>query len=277
MHGIPKGVTDKNGLTKYLNIYNICKNSDINIFYYKRDKDINDIISNRDIILKDINKLKTELLILNTLPNQYQINKVFLINKHHEEKISKLEQILRLILGENFNIKNIYNNSTPQIIWNESEIPKLGKDIMLLREEKNKIEKDLNTIKTAFDLALKGEGNNCNIKILFQIKEENKKLKIEIQKIKEKNKILKNKLKEINDNMILNDDIFEFNNNIYPNDSFLKSHKSNSKLKECDINLSIIKQKLLFPNNKDNLNINDLGNGNTVEKKKKKRYCSVEK
>ena len=277
LHGIPKGVTDKNGLTKYLNIYNICKNSDINIFYYKHEKDINDIISNRDIILKDINKLKTELLILNTLPNQYQINKVFLINKHHEEKISKLEQILRLILGENFNIKNIYNNSSPQIIWNESEIPKLGKDIMLLREEKNKIEKDLNTIKTAFDLALKGEGNNCNIKILFQIKEENKKLKIEIQKIKEKNKILKNKLKEINDNMILNDDIFEFNNNIYPNDSFLKSHKSNSKLKECDINLSIIKQKLLFPNNKDNLNINDLGNGNTVEKKKKKRYCSVEK
>jgi hypothetical protein len=106
---------------------------------------------------------------------------------------------LKLIFGKNFEIKNIYiNNKAPEIIWNKSEIPKLVKEIMLLKEEKNKIEQDLNSLKLNFDSVLKEKGKNNQVTILFQIKEENKNLRKAIQQIKQKNKIIQEKLKDFN-------------------------------------------------------------------------------
>ena len=42
-----------------------------------------------------------------------------------------------------------------------------------MREEKQKVESDLNALKLAFDLALESNGNDSQLLILFKIKEEN--------------------------------------------------------------------------------------------------------
>ena len=42
---------------------------------------------------------------------------------------------------------------------------------MILTEEKNKLENDFNALKMAFDLALKGNGGDTQLLILFKIKE----------------------------------------------------------------------------------------------------------
>jgi hypothetical protein len=153
------------------------------MYLSQQEKDINEILSKRDILESDINKLKTDFLILNTLPNQYLINKVFLINDIFISKIQILEEKLKLIFGQNFEIKNIYTIQNPKLIWKKSDIPKLAKDIMILKEEKNQIENDLNALKAAFDSALDEYGNKNQITILFKIKEENKNLKKEINEL----------------------------------------------------------------------------------------------
>ena len=183
---------------EYSNIYNLCKNADFN--FAGKEKDLNKLISSRDDLEKKVDDLKLNFLILNTLPNHYRTFKVFISYDVTKEKNQKLIDKIKLIFNNNFNIDYIYNDSKPELIWDQAEIPKLVKEIMLMREEKQKVESDLNALKLAFDLALESNGNDSQLLILFKIKEENKKLKKEIQQIKEKNKSLQEKLKELNYN-----------------------------------------------------------------------------
>ena len=220
-------------------IYDNCKNIDFN--FIDIEKNINTLVSSRDNIQKSIDDLKLNFLILNTLPSQYQIYKVFINHEALKEKNRKLEQKLKLVFGMNFNINYIYNDEAPEIIWRQEEIPKLTSEIMILREEKHKLENDYNALKAAFDLALKGNGNDSNqLILLFKIKEENKKLKKEIHQIKEKNTKLEEKLKELN-----------YNNEI------LNSTSKNLKINDfIGINNSL--------NGNSILSINDVGNNHNI-------------
>ena len=253
-------ICNKAGYNKYSDILNKFKN-----FYLIKDnlseneKSINEIINEINNLDKDINNLKNDFLILNILPEQYFLNKVFITNDILICKIKKLEEKLKLIFGKNFEIKNIYiNNKAPEIIWNKSEIPKLVKEIMLLKEEKNKIEQDLNSLKLNFDSVLKEKGKNNQVTILFQIKEENKNLRKEIQQIKQKNKIIQEKLKVFNrynfDNEIflyedVNKNLFLENLNLSNssmNDSSLNQNNNINQIYEHSsiINYKIDKQTL---------------------------------
>ena len=94
---------------------------------------------------------------------------------------------------------------------------------MILKENKNLLEKDYSALQLAFNLALKGkEGINDNqMIILFRIKEENKQLKKEMRKIKEKNNLLQERIRKINkDNankILIGNEAYETTNNNYMN------------------------------------------------------------
>ena len=297
-----KNNNNKNGLDKYTDILNKSKDSLINLNSYlsKQNKELKELLSNRDNIDKSINDLKTEFLILNTLPNQYKINRIFLINDIIISKLKKLEEKFKLMFGENFEIKNIYNDSNPKIIWNKADIPLLAKDILLLKEEKSQLEKDINLLKASLESTLNEKGNNNHIAILLKIKEENKYLRKEIQRIKEKNVLLQEKLKEFNKNAdIYYNELFSYEfheqkvneqsipSNSYSGENNFNNHKICNKneinnfingykmeIKENQDNSNTLKKKLLHLNY--NIDNSCLLRTDTVSKKTKRRYSSVE-
>ena len=240
-------------------IYNKWKKPDLNL--KEQDKKISTLILSRNDIEKKIDDLKLNFLILNTLPKQYPTYKIYIIHDFLIQKNKKLEQKLKLVFGNNFNVTYIYNDSTPEIVWRQEEIPQLKSDIMILREEKNKLENDFNALKIAFDFALKGNGGDNQLLILFKIKEENKKLKKEIQQIKEKNLKLEDKLKELN----------------YNNMEILNTNGKNLKINDfIGINNSLNGNSILSINdignnhNSNNHTINNNHNNNKVIKEYKK-------
>ena len=175
-----------------------------------------------------------------------------------------------------------------KIIWNKNEIPKLTSQIMILRENKNLLEKDYNALQLTFNLALKGkEGINDNqIIILLKIKEENKQLKKELKKIKDKNNILQEKIKKYNkenkNNKInLGNDIYE-NNNTNINNNYFMYTLADCSISEIKDNNNIIPKNLKKKTNhmndpKDtNSILNDMSNGFTP-KRKKRKIISCEK
>ena len=273
---------------EYSNIYNICKNTDFN--FDKKGKDLNKLISSRDDLEKKIDDLKLNFLILNTLPNHYRNFKVFISYDVTKEKNKKLLNKIKLIFNNNFNIDYICNEINPEMIWDQAEIPKLAKEIMLMREEKQKIESDLNALKLAFDLALESNGNDSQLLILFKIKEENKKLKKEIQQIKEKNKSLQEKLKELNYNKeIFNscnknnkiNDIIAINSSLNGNsilsiNELGNNYNSSNKILRDYHKPNNCKKKLLFTDVKLN---NSFLNGSkdfSLENKSKKKNSNLE-
>jgi hypothetical protein len=224
-------------------ICNTCVNTDFNLL--EKEENIKTITASRDKIEKKIDDLKLNILILNTLPAQYQTYKIFINHDDLMENNKKLVQKLKLVFGNNFNVNYIYNDEKPQIIWRQEEVSKLKSDIMILREEKMGLENDLKALRASFDLALKCNGSDNQLIILFKIKEENKKLKKEIQQIREKNLKLEEKLKEIN-----------YNNNIE-----LMNCNKNYKINDLiNMNTSL--------NGNSILSINDICNNNNVNQNK---------
>ena len=304
---------EKEDSTNIGKILDKCKNSDFQ--FIEIEKSINSLISSRYSIEQNISDLKLNYLILNTLPSQYETYKIFISHEALKEKNQKLEKKLKLVFGVNFNINYIYNDETPEIIWRQEEIPKLTSDIMILREEKNQLENDYNALKAAFDLALKGNGNDNNhLILLFKIKEENKKLKKEIHLIKEKNIKLEEKLKELNynnnealntnnKNLKINDfigisnslngnsilsindignnhniNVSNINNNVCSNHN-KNSNTNNKVIKEYKKNNNNLKQKLLYSDTKNN---SSFLNGakdycSDYKSKSKKKFTNVEK
>ena len=274
-------------------IYNKCKNADFNLS--EQEKKINTLITSRDNIEKKIDDLKLNFLLLNTLPNQYQTYKVFISHDAIKEHNKKLEQKLKLVFGNNFNVNYIYIDEKPEVIWRQDEIPKLKSDIMILREEKNNLENDLNALKAAFDLALKSNGSDNPLIILFKIKEENKKLKKEIQQIKEKNIKLEEKLKELNYNN--NIEIINSNNKNFKINDFMGMNNSlngNSILSINDIGINNnnhhnnnkvirelqnnnLKQRLLYSDSKVNSSFLNGSKECSSEYKSKKKFNNFEK
>ena len=86
---------------------------------------------------KKIDNLKLSYLILNILPNQYNNSKNNLLLKEYKERNNQLVDKLKIIFGNKFDENLIYENIKPEIIWNKAEIPKLTKEIMILKEEKH--------------------------------------------------------------------------------------------------------------------------------------------
>lgn len=255
---------NKSAYNKNTDIYNKYINEEIFINFNQQENEINELISKRDIIDKDIIKLKMDFLVLNTLPNQYMINKVFLINETLNSYNKILEDKLKLIFGQKFEVKNLYNKSKPEIIWNKSEIPKLSKEIMILREEKRQIEIDLNALKASFESTLNETGSDNQITILFRMKNENKNLKKEIQRIKEKNNILKQKLAEMNKNNTI------YNLDKCNNENSNKKQFNESLLQNC-LNLSEI---YLNNNNDKNKNVSNCINNVIIKGKENKNKSS---
>ena len=282
-------IKENNGKNnEYSNFYNLCKNTDFN--FVEKEKNLNKLISSRDDLEKKVDDLKLNFLILNTLPNHYKTFKVFINYDVIKEQNTKLINKIKLIFNNNFNIDYIYNDSKPELIWDQAEIPKLAKEIMLMREEKQKVESDLNALKLAFDLALESNGNDSQLLILFKIKEENKKLKKEIQQIKEKNKSLQEKLKELNYNKeIFNscnkinkiNDIIAINSSLNGNsilsiNELGNNYNSSNKILRDYHKPNNCKKKLLFTDVKLNNSSLNVSKDFSLENKSKKKNTNIE-
>ena len=147
---------------------------------------------------------------------------------------------------------------------------------MILRENKELLERDYNALQIAFNLAIKGkEGINDNqLIILFKIKEENKQLKKELKKIKEKNTILQGKIKKLNIENMKNIssetyDTVNTNTNNYYMHTF--GDYSISDIKDTNPVTTKLKKKVNYNDPKDNISaLNDLSNGFTPNRKKRK-------
>ena len=275
------------------NNYKLCQNSVPNLSKMK-----NIIIENdklKEEIEQKLNEMKTNYLLLKTLPSNYESYTKYLSLAIIEQKNKILENKMKIIFGENFDLNKLYNaESKPEVIWNQKEIPRITTEIMILRENKNNLENDLNALNLAFNLALKGNPtlNENQLVILFKIKEENKLLKKEIKKIKEKNNALQEKIKKIVDENIkdksnnkteieLYDNIFTLNlNTSENNNSFIKGNNNLNTLGDCSssenketnkgIKKTDIKPKNIFNESKDNSIANDISNGFTPKLSKKK-------
>ena len=228
-----------------------------------------------------IEELEANYLLMKNLPSNYESYQKYLSISVLERKNKILEEKLKIIFGSKFNINNIYNVGVkPEIIWNKNEIPKLMSEIMILKENKNLLEKDYNTLQIAFNLALKGkEGINDNqLIILFKIKEENKQLKKELRKIKEKNNLLQERIRKINkDNankILIGNEAYETTNNNYMHTLV---DCSISEIKDNNVIIPNLKKKINYNDAKENNSIlNDISNGFTP-KRKKKKFLSCEK
>ena len=275
------------------NNYKLCQNSVPNLSKMK-----NIIIENdklKEEIEQKLNEMKTNYLLLKTLPSNYESYTKYLSLAIIEQKNKILENKMKIIFGENFDLNKLYNaESKPEVIWNQKEIPRITTEIMILRENKNNLENDLNALNLAFNLALKGNPtlNDSQLVILFKIKEENKLLKKEIKKIKEKNNALQEKIKKIVDENIKDksnnkteiesyDNIFTLNlNTSENNNSFIKGNNNLNTLGDCSssenketnkgIKKTDIKPKNIFNESKDNSIANDISNGFTPKLSKKK-------
>ena len=275
--------------------YKQCENAIPNLIKIKTRLSQNANIQNE--LDEKINDMKTNYLLLKTLPSNYESYTKYISQSLLEQKNKILEDKMKLIFGEKFNVNNLYNETKPEIIWDEKVIPKLTAEIMILRENKTNLENDLNALNLAFNLALQGNPsiNDSQLIILFRIKEENKLLKKELKKIKEKNNALQEKIKKIIDENIKDknnkkDEIYDNNytiniNNTENNCVGFKGNNymtlgdcSLSEIKENNIisNKGLIKQKNIFTESKDSSILNDISNGFTP-KKTKKKHMSVEK
>ena len=277
--------------------YKQCENAIPNLTKIKLKLSQNTNIQNE--LDEKINDMKTNYLLLKTLPSNYESYTKYISQVMLEQKNKILEDKMKLIFGEKFDVNNLYNEEAkPEIIWDEKIIPKLTAEIMILRENKTNLENDLNALNLAFNLALQGNPsiNDSQLIILFRIKEENKLLKKELKKIKEKNNALQERIKKIIDENIKDknykkDEMYDNNytiniNNTENNCVGLKGNNymhtlgdcSLSEIKENNIinNKGLIKQKNIFTETKDNSILNDISNGFTPQKTRKKNM-SVEK
>ena len=286
---------DKNTLRQLIN--QISDNMNINFNINKEC--FNSVPNNtklKEILLNDISRkneleeklreIKSKYLLMKNLPSNYESFKKYLSISILERKTNILEEKFKLIFGEKFNFEILYNPELkPEIIWNKNDISQIKSEIMILKENKYLLEKDYNALKLAFNSALnKAQGITDNqLIILFKIKEENKQLKKELKKIKEKNDILRAKIKKIykENNLINTIDINE--NNSIDNKTIINNNYmhglANCSLSEIKDNNIIIglKKKKKYNDSKDNNSIlNDISNGFTP-KKRKKRFVSSEK
>ena len=248
-------------------------------------------ISMKNELEEKIKEIKTNYLLMNSLPSNYESYTKYLSISILERKNKILEEKLRIIFGNKFNCNNLYNTELkPEVIWNKNDIPKLMSEIMVLRENKNLLEKDYSALQLAFKLALKGKDsiNDNQMIILFRIKEENKELKKELKKIKEKNNLLQEKIKKLNkqntrNKINIGHEIYENMNTNNPNYNYMHTlgDSSISEIKDNNNLISPSLKKKKIPNfNNDYINnnslLNDMSNGFTP-KRKKKKFMSTEK
>ena len=272
--------------------YKKCQNSVPNLSKIKNILTKN--ITLKDELEKTINDMKTNYLLLKTLPPNYESYKKYLSQTILEKKNKILEDKMKLIFGDKFNMNNIYNpNAKPEVVWNEKDIPKIMAEIMILKENKNNLENDLNALNLAFNLALQGNPsiNDSQLVILFKIKEENKMLKKELKKIKDKNNALQEKIKNIVNENIKDKNENNYNNytiNTENNNIFLKGNNhyihtlgdcSLSEIKENNINNNkpLVKQKNIFTESNNNSILNDISNGFTPQRNKKRNISTDKK
>ena len=114
--------------------------------------------------------------------------------------------------------------------------------------------------------------------ILFRIKEENKQLKKELKKIKEKNNSLQERIKKINkenvNKILIGTEAYETINTNYMHNLV---DCSISEIKDNNAVIPNLKKKINYNDYKENNSIlNDISNGFTPNKKKKK-FLSCEK
>ena len=286
---------DKNTLRQIINQIN----DNMNINSHINKECFNSIPNNtklKEILLNDISKktdleknireIKSKYLLMKNLTSNYESYKKYLSISVLERKTNILEEKIKLIFGEKINFEILYNpESKPEITWNKNDISKIQSEIMILKENKYLLEKDYNALKLAFNSALnKAQGITDNQMIIFfKIKEENKKLKKELKKIKEKNDILRAKIKKIYKENNLNN-IIDINENNSIDDETIINNNYTHGLTNCslseikDNNIVIgLKKKNKYNDSKDNNSLlNDISNGFTP-KKKKKRFVSSEK
>ena len=134
---------------------------------------------------------------------------------------------------------NLYNNTTPEVVWNTASIPKLSKKLLILKDQKQTLKNEINLLTCDFNKSLTNTAADSKIRMLFVIREENKKLKSEIADLRNKNKSLEvqiakiSELNEVNKNYnILLDTVLNESdsfNSINNSESFTTSKENKFK------------------------------------------------
>lgn len=135
-------------------------------------------------------------------PEQFPQIRVLLKQAETEKKNEILQEKLKIILGKKFNLNNLYNNTPPEILWNTASIPKLSKKLLTLKDQKQTLKNEINLLTCDFNKSLTNTAADSKIRMLFVIREENKKLKSEIADLRNKNKALElqiNQISELNE------------------------------------------------------------------------------
>lgn len=267
-----KAKENEEKLTKQIKDYQIQSNN-LNDVIEQLSIEKNELINNQKEIEQKANQLNEKLDKMNNQKKQIDMDKIYLQNMvsnliedvysfkdndiiGYKNQNKKYELKFKEIFGKKYDINTTnYKN----INWNKSTLSILNQKIILLREEKKQLNQDLALIRSYIKGSISESLKNSQFCLLVQIKEQNRRLKQELEIIKLKNIELQNQLvdsfqveekKEEKVNSHTRNrtkcNTIQTKNNIYssvgsiknvsPNKKILKSHKnsicgSNSKQK----------------------------------------------
>ena len=201
--------------------------------------EIESLISQITSAQSEILQLTHRYAIFSILPEQFPQIRILLKQTETEKKNEILQEKLKIILGKKFNVDNLYNNTTPEVVWNTASIPKLSKKLLILKDQKQTLKNEINLLTCDFNKSLTNTAADSKIRMLFVIREENKKLKSEIADLRNKNKSLEvqiakiSELNEVNKNYnILLDTVLNESdsfNSINNSESFTTSKENKFK------------------------------------------------
>ena len=202
-----KSKENEERLNKKINDYQL-KTNDLNEEIEQLSKDKEEISNNQKEIENKAKDLNNQLEKLNNQKNQIDIEKIYLqkmVSELIEDVYSfkdndiiglrnqnkKYQEKFKEIFGKKYDINT---TDYKRVNWNKSTLTILNQKIILLREEKKQLNQDLALIRSYIKGSISESLKNSQFCLLVQIKEQNRRLKKELEIIKIKNKKLQSQI-----------------------------------------------------------------------------------
>ena len=202
-----KSKENEEKLNKKINYYQ-SKTNDQNEEIEQLLKNKQEISNNQKVIENKAKDLNAQLEKLNNQRKQIDIEKIYLqkmVSELIEDVYSfkdndiiglrnqnkKYQDKFKEMFGKKYDINT---TDYKKINWNKSTLTILNQKIILLREEKKQLNQDLALIRSYIKGSISESLKNSQFCLLVQIKEQNRKLKKELEIIKIKNKELQSQI-----------------------------------------------------------------------------------
>lgn len=202
-----KAKENEEKLSKQIKDYQI-QSDNLNDVIEQLSKEKKELINNQKEIEQKTNKLNKKLDKMNNQKKQIDMDKIYLQNMisnliedvysfkdndiiGYKAQNKKYESKFKEIFGKKYDINTTnYKN----INWNKSTLSILNQKIILLKEEKKQLNQDLALIRSYIKGSISESLKNSQFCLLVQIKEQNRRLKQELEIIKLKNIELQNQI-----------------------------------------------------------------------------------